>query len=257
MNSLKSQVASAVAAASLTAVVVGGAAIAQTTSSATIVACVAENTGLVRIVNSTGACRPNEGATSWSQQGPQGPPGPIGPVGPQGVQGDVGPQGPQGLQGLQGQAGAQGPAGPTGERGPQGETGPQGPAGPSGYGDAYVFSSQENLGQPPLGVRNAFDVTLPPGKYILTAKVEMVTHGGGSIVSLVSCDLKGDTSKANDVVLDTTMMTKNHLSARDSLVLTAGHEVTLSGQILVVCFNTSGGFIGPRKLVAMKVDSLH
>ena len=82
MRNLKSPVVAAIASAALTASVVGGVAIAQT--SGEITACVAENSGNVRIVRSANDCKPNESSTFWSQQGPQGP---------QGLQGEPGPAG--------------------------------------------------------------------------------------------------------------------------------------------------------------------
>ncbi len=83
MGRLKSPVVAAIASAVLTATVVGGVAIAQTsTSSAEIIACVAENSGNVRIVRGGDDCKPNEVKTFWNQQGPAGPPRPAGPAGP-------------------------------------------------------------------------------------------------------------------------------------------------------------------------------
>jgi len=70
----------------LTAAVVGGVAIAQT-SSAVITACVADNSGNVRIVGSANDCKPNETLMSWNQQGPQGEPGSDGADGRDGVSG--------------------------------------------------------------------------------------------------------------------------------------------------------------------------
>lgn len=50
------------------------------TPSPTIYACVGQ-TGAVRLVAEGEACKANETATNWSQQGPQGPEGPEGPKG--------------------------------------------------------------------------------------------------------------------------------------------------------------------------------
>lgn len=101
MSRIGSPFVVAIASAAVTAAVVGGVAIAQTGSSV-ITACVAENSGNVRIVSSASDCRPNEATTTWNQQGPQGP------QGPQGFQGLQGPQGPQGQQGPAGTARAWG-----------------------------------------------------------------------------------------------------------------------------------------------------
>jgi type VI secretion system secreted protein Hcp len=51
--------------------------------SATIHACVANGSDLVRIPGGDG-CRPSETAITWNAQGPAGPPGPQGPAGPAG-----------------------------------------------------------------------------------------------------------------------------------------------------------------------------
>ncbi len=70
----------AIAGSVVTAVIVGGVAIAQTSTTGVITACVAESTGNVRIVGSATDCKANERSTSWNQQGPQGQPGPTGPA---------------------------------------------------------------------------------------------------------------------------------------------------------------------------------
>jgi hypothetical protein len=77
-------------------------------------ACVANNTGAVRIVSASTHCYSNEHALTWSITGP---PGPIGPQGPHGPAGPTGPQGVQGPIGLTGATGPAGPAGPAGAAG--------------------------------------------------------------------------------------------------------------------------------------------
>jgi Collagen triple helix repeat (20 copies) len=94
-----------------------------------ILACVHANSGAVRIVAQSTACRTPEKLVTWNVVGPQGPPGPAGPAG---ALGPPGPPGPAGPAGPQGSAGQQGPAGPQGMRGERGEPGPAGPAGPPG-----------------------------------------------------------------------------------------------------------------------------
>jgi hypothetical protein len=66
------------------------------------------------------ACKHNETALDWSQQGPAGPQGATGPQGPAGPAGTAGDQGPAGPSGPQGPAGPQGPKGDTGTQGPPG-----------------------------------------------------------------------------------------------------------------------------------------
>ncbi len=70
MGRFKSPIIAAIASAGLTAALVGGVAIAQTSNE--IIACVAENSGNVRIVTSADDCKPNENDMSWSEQGPAG-----------------------------------------------------------------------------------------------------------------------------------------------------------------------------------------
>lgn len=86
MSRFRSPVVAAIASAALTATVVGGVAIAQTSSSV-ITACVAETSGNVRIVSDVSDCKPNETSQTWNQQGPQGPQGPQGTTGAQGPAG--------------------------------------------------------------------------------------------------------------------------------------------------------------------------
>lgn len=75
MRRVTSPLAAAVTGAVVGAIVVGGVAIAQTGASGVITACVAANSGNLRIVSTASDCKANETATSWNQQGPQGIPG--------------------------------------------------------------------------------------------------------------------------------------------------------------------------------------
>lgn len=124
-----SPLVAAMTSAVLTASLVGGVAVAQTSTPKEVKACVNTENGLPRLVASEADCRQNESFLTWNQKGETGDPGPVGPTGPQGPQGETGQTGP---------AGPIGPAGPTGEKGEKGEkgepgaTGPAGPAGPTG-----------------------------------------------------------------------------------------------------------------------------
>jgi hypothetical protein len=86
-------------------------AVAQGTDPPVIQGCVAQVTGILRIVPSPSYCFGFETPLQWSVAGMAGPPGPQGPPGP---------------------PGAEGPKGETGDPGPKGETGDQGPVGPQG-----------------------------------------------------------------------------------------------------------------------------
>ena len=107
----------------------------------TIRSCVANNTGQVRIVGATEACKNNETLREWSIQGPPGPKGDTGatgatgapgPKGDTGAAGATGAPGAKGDTGATGATGAQGPKGDTGATGPQGATGATGATGPTG-----------------------------------------------------------------------------------------------------------------------------
>ena len=77
----------------------------------------------------------------------------------------VGPQGPQGPAG---------PAGPTGATGAPGATGATGPAGAAGTGTAFV-SSGGSGGQTVTTPIDLASLTLPAGKYLITATVHIGT----------------------------------------------------------------------------------
>lgn len=85
----------------------------------------------------------------------------------------------------------------------------------------------------------------------------MASTSVGNINGLVTCELKGDTSSADDVVLDITSTTYSALGQTATSMLTAGHELTASGEVKVTCYNKNGDSIGVRKLVAVKVDEPH
>jgi hypothetical protein len=67
-----------------------------------ITSCYKSVNGQLRVVDSSGHCRPSETALTWNKTGPAGPQGQTGPAGPQGPQGPTGPAGPTGPQGPSG-----------------------------------------------------------------------------------------------------------------------------------------------------------
>jgi hypothetical protein len=134
-----------------------------------------EADGRLRVIDASAgeACKKNETAISWNQQGPKGDSGPIGPQGPKGDKGDAGASGAQGERGEAGPPGPQGPAGPAGPvgakgdqglQGPQGPSGPQGPAGPAGpagQGATVLTAVVEGDGTLVAG-KGAIEVGHPP-----------------------------------------------------------------------------------------------
>ncbi len=75
----------------VTAVAVGGVAVAAGSSDTTVIqACVNNGNGVVRVVDRPAACTTNETPLTWNQVGPTGPAGPAGPIGPAGPAGEGG-----------------------------------------------------------------------------------------------------------------------------------------------------------------------
>ncbi len=101
MSRFRSPVVAAIASAAVTAGVVGGVAIAQTAPT-TINACVANQTGSVRIVGGASDCKANESFTTWNQKGEKGDQGLQGLKGDPGDKGDPGADGTDGRDGVSG-----------------------------------------------------------------------------------------------------------------------------------------------------------
>lgn len=107
-------VAGVVVVATMTAATVAFATTTSTpTASNAVNACVSPS-GEVRVITS-GTCRPNERALTWSITGPTGPIGPAGLTGATGATGADGVAGPAGPVGATGATGATGPAGADGK----------------------------------------------------------------------------------------------------------------------------------------------
>ena len=196
----------AVAASTVTAVALGGAALAAASGEATVIhGCVSQANGVLRVVSDGAACRTNETTIAWNQEGPTGSQGPQGETGPQGPQGEtgltgatgaIGPQGPQGETGPQGPAGA---TGATGARGPQGETGPQGPqgvpgaqgaTGPAGPGSRVTMASSATAGVFSLPPNNSW--TNVPGMtaVLTTTSTEVLDLHLGGQMECYACSLR-------------------------------------------------------------------
>jgi hypothetical protein len=148
-------------------------------------ACVANNTGAVRIVSANASCYSNEHTLTWSITGP------IGPIGPQGI------QGPQGVQGIPGVTGPQGPQGPQGAQGLTGATGAAGAAGAAGVSDTYVArnSFTDSLG---TSGKDVASVTVPAGSYLISAKTALEDFD--SDTQPASCSLSTGDSMSVTVV---------------------------------------------------------
>jgi hypothetical protein len=79
-------------AAGAAALLAGGGMAYASTDSEVISGCYNNTNGSLRVLTSD-ACKGNETAIEWNQEGPQGMPGPQGQPGADGAQGPAGPQG--------------------------------------------------------------------------------------------------------------------------------------------------------------------
>ncbi len=142
----RSKIGIAVAASTLTAVVVGGVSYGVTTrtvtSGTTYRACAAP-TGVIRAgtirLGPTPICRVGDTVVSWNTQGPQGIQGIQGVPGANGDDGAPGAKGDTGDQGIQGVPGANGNDGAPGAKGDKGDQGPVGPGAFGGFVSAVTF----------------------------------------------------------------------------------------------------------------------
>ena len=226
--------------------------------------------------------------------GPPGPAGPQGGLGPQGPKGDTGAAGPAGLPGPQGVPGLKGDTGATGAAGPAGATGADGPQGPQGLkGDTGAKGDQGLQGLPGdpgqkgdqgdpgemgapgvdgispaaialLGRVTPWDITggvdvgvllLPPGKYVVTAKVQIDGQGLGEPGPpwTASCrlDVRGDalgTTDFSEVQLATPSKTTVPL-------LTAADVSAGGGEAILNCAGDSLSASNVR-LTAIQVQPL-
>jgi hypothetical protein len=129
--------------------------------------CYARRGGQLRVIDTAKheRCRRREAELNWSETGPPGP------------RGGGGARGARGLTGARGATGATGP------------TGPAGPVGPQGPGNAYA-ASETSAFSLAGGGRDVLDLSLPAGKYVVTASVDIANEDSGS----------GETEKATCVV---------------------------------------------------------
>jgi hypothetical protein len=133
-------------------------------------ACYDKQSGQARIYDSQTnlpkGCGPKETALSWNQKGAQGIPGPQGPKGDKGDPGDPGPPGPKG------------------DKGDPGDPGPQGEPGPSlGYVTSTGASYTDISYSGPFVYTNVASLDLPPGNWIVSAKVRISHASGGPITA--------------------------------------------------------------------------
>lgn len=113
-----------------------------------------------------------------------------------GKAGPAGDRGPAGAPGAVGPAGAAGPAGPKGDRGADGTDGTDGTngqTGPRGPSDAFGTYHDTGIALPNVPVDNAASeiqqLVLPAGKYMVTAKVNVIGPLAETTIRPISCQL--------------------------------------------------------------------
>jgi collagen type I/II/III/V/XI/XXIV/XXVII alpha len=207
---------------------------AVATSSATgkINACVNNKTGAVRIAGKSGKCRSRERKLSWNAtgargaagapgaRGPGGPPGARGPTGlagapgangaagtrgATGAKGATGPgggaRGPTGAKGATGAKGSTGAQGPTGARGVTGETGATGPRGPTGsIGSQIIIATAASLTSPATDDETGLSTATCPDGTILLGGGASIAHSNNNRGAIEISQPVGNTWTAKAIV---------------------------------------------------------
>jgi hypothetical protein len=196
-----------VAVAAIGASVWAASAVATSSASGKINACVKNRTGAVRIAGKSGKCRSGERKLSWNAagargaagapgaQGPGGPPGARGPTGMAGTPGAKGATGVRGATGAKGAtgagAGSKGPTGaigptgaqgPTGARGVTGEKGATGPRGPTGQvGSQIITATPASLTSPVTNAETLTSTATCPDGTILLGGGASIVHSANNL----------------------------------------------------------------------------
>lgn len=171
--------------------------------------------GQLRVLHPGEHCRNMETPISWNETGPAGEPGPVGPTGP---------------------------PGPQGQRGAQGEPGPATP--PKVLFDRATSPEE---GDPTDG-STLVSIPLTPGKWLLTATVDLHATGAGG---MVSCGV-GTSEPGGPVSVDASRTTGADASW-SSLTVQHVRSVTAATAAVFVC-NGPDRFPGPDSVKAFNAD---
>jgi len=176
--------------------------------------CYRKRGGQLRVINAAAKCRHGEVGLNWSETGPPGP------------RGGGGPRGHTGARGLQG---VQGPSGPVG------------PVGPAGAGNAYA-ASQAGSVTLSSSQQNILSLSVPAGKYIVSATVE-ITNDDGSAGPPVeaSCALRDEPGDTAEVSAAATIPFVEKLTAAQTLPLDGAWSLAGAAQLELMCTQPSGG----------------
>ena len=123
--------------------------------------------------------------------------------------------------------------GPTGATGPTGGVGPTGPTGQAG---PSIFERALGNGDVPNDLGTIGSLPLPPGKYLITAKLEVAPSAVGSNTDdwwQVECSLVAGNDADNAAEADDT--SDFHFSRAGTMSMIVTHEFVDSGSADVIC----------------------
>jgi hypothetical protein len=209
---------------------------------AVVYAC-AKKGATIHLVAKKSRCNKGEAKLELSATGPRGVTGATGPTGVTGATGPTGAAGPTGATGPGGATGAGGATGPSGATGATGATGPA--AGGVGYsasnpGSVNITSKAETV----------VSKELPPGNYILSAKVETIATGTTTESVSIECQLLAD-GKAPALDTSEWIGAAVHFKeepidqAATALTLQAALTAAKSSTVSVVCETLENEIITP------------
>ena len=198
-------------------------AIASDAGAATLYVCVKKGSGTARFVSARTKCRRNETKLAWNIVGPAG------------------------RNGTNGKNGANGKNGSNGKDGAAGKNGTNGTSGVNGSSAGLIDSNDSVFELPLTRATIATLPNVPPGSYIVTAKVQ-VEDANPTEAADVHCYLSGDEAKAE--------LQPNGGSATLSLVTAGATLSTTAFPLECNAFGISGVKVAFARVAAVQVQTL-
>jgi collagen type I alpha len=206
-----------VAVAAIGASIWAASAVATSSASGKINACVNKKTGAVRIAGKSSKCRSGERKLSWNaagargaagapgSRGPTGAGGPPGARGPTGMAGAPGAKGATGARGITGRRGATGPGGgatgPKGATGAKGATSARGPTGPYFFVENESSSMSSNLSST-AGTTEYISLVAPSAPSTTTTNGQATANIGATLSKLgVTLDTPAGSGKSRAITI--------------------------------------------------------
>lgn len=198
-------------------------AVASHAGAATLYVCVKKGSGTARFVNARTKCRRNETKLAWNIVGPAG------------------------RNGTNGKNGANGKNGSNGKDGAAGKNGTNGTNGANGSSAGLIDSNDSPFELPLTRATIATLPNVPPGNYIVTAKVQIEDANPTEGVA-VHCYLSGDEAKAE--------LQPKGGSATLSLITAGATLSTTAFPLECNDFGTSGVKVAFARIAAIQVQTL-